>query len=38
MFTDNWSLFTEKVAEVAQLAEHFIGNEEVVGPIPILGY
>ena len=27
----------EKVAQIAQLVEHFIGNEEVVGSNPILG-
>lgn len=31
-----FSYFVKK-ADVAQLVEHFIGNEEVTGPIPVVG-
>ena len=31
-------LMMVKCAHVAQSAEHFLGKEEVMGPIPIVGF
>ena len=37
MFSFHFPLFSEVIAHIAQSVEHFLGKEEVIGSIPIMG-